>query len=132
MKRHSQTSGFTLLELTCALFVITTAGFGALQLYNVGLERIMEIGELDVATETLRNEMEHTRLLPFDQLQDREGFTNPSPALDRLHEATVAIEVSEVSPSLKVVNVTLRWQSRHGRWITRSLATRVASQEARQ
>lgn len=86
MRRHDN-RGFTLLELTCALFIITVAGFGAIQLYSIGLDKIMMMREYDVAA------------------------------------------APGGPPGLKEVTVTLRWQSRHGRWITRSLTTLIADKD---
>jgi prepilin-type N-terminal cleavage/methylation domain-containing protein len=127
MKRHRSNSGFTLIELTCALFIVTTAGFGAIQLYSIGIDKILEMREFDVATELLRNEMEQIRTLSFDAVANRDSLYNPSPASESLHKAEGAVRITDAAAGLKEVTVTLRWQARHGRWITRSLTTRIAN-----
>ncbi len=128
----TQRGGFTLLELVCALFVLTLAGFGAIQLYNVAYGKILEMREFDVATEVLRSEMEQLHTLPFDAIASREGQSNVSPALESLDEPIVAVEVEDVDIGLKEVAVSLRWQGRQGRWMTRTLTTRIANPEAGQ
>lgn len=125
-QRLDRNRGFTLLELTCALFIITVAGFGTIQLYNVGVNKILVMQELDVASELLRNEMETLRAMPFDMVTSGDTLSNPSAALTALHRPETTIRVADLSPGLKEVSVTLKWQSRHGRWIERALVTRVA------
>lgn len=130
MRRRNRESGFTLLELTCALFVITVAGFGAIQLYSVGIGQIMVMREYDAAAAVLRSEMETLRARPFTEVTDGMAFMAPVPE-EVLHapETSVAVSPGPVA-GLKDVTVSLRWQSRHGRWITRSLATRIAARDA--
>lgn len=130
MQRRNRESGFTLLELTCALFVITVAGFGAIQLYSVGIGQIMVMREYDAASAVLRSEMETLRAQPFEAISDGMAFTAPVPE-EVLHapEASVAVAPGPVA-GLKDVTVRLRWQSRYGRWITRSLTTRIADRGA--
>jgi hypothetical protein len=129
-RTHKKNGGFSLLELTCALFIITTAGFGSIQLYHVGLDRIMAMREFDVATEVLRSELEQVRALPYTEIISREDLSDPTPAIESLHGATGSTEVIERGLGLKEVTVALRWQGRHGRWITRKLSTRIADRRA--
>lgn len=128
-QRQNQNRGFTLLELTCALFIITVAGFGTIQLYNVGVNKILVMQELDVASELLRNEMETLRAAPFDTVTSGNTLTNPSAAFTALHRPEATIKVADLTPGLKEVSVSLKWQSRHGRWIERALTTRIARKE---
>lgn len=122
--RHNH--GFSLLELTCALFVITVAGFGSIQLYSIGMDKIVMMREYDIATEVLRNEMEQLRAEPCSALGVRTVFEAASPALEGLHRPETAIQALDRAPGLKEVTVSLRWQSRHGRWIGRELTTLIA------
>ena len=127
MPKRPNNGGFTLLELTCALFVITVAGFGAIQLYSIGLDKMAEMREHDVALEVLRNELELLRAQPFAALADGMPPAAATPVLESLHEPALAVAVADGgAPGLKEVSVTLRWQSRHGRWIGRSLTTLIA------
>jgi prepilin-type N-terminal cleavage/methylation domain-containing protein len=126
--RHNQ-RGFTLLELTCALFVITTAGFGAIQLYSIGMDNITMMREYDVSTEVLRNAVEQLRARPYEDLVDGMPIEAPSPAMESLHKATLSVAISEPPggpPGLKALHLTLRWQSLHGREIERELDTLIA------
>lgn len=122
--------GFSLLELTCAIFVVTVAGFGSIQLYSVGMDKIIMMREYDVATSELRNEVERLRSLPFDSVADGMAVSPPSTALATLYEPVLAIKTSERSPGLKAVEVSLAWKSRGGRTITRKLTTLIADHGA--
>jgi len=127
MLKNSKRAGFTLLELTCALFVITVAGFGAIQLYSIGLDKMAEMRENDVALEALRNEIELIHAQPFSALADGMAPAVAAPTLESLHKPALSVAVADGGvPGLKEVTVTLRWQSRHGRWIGRSLTTLIA------
>lgn len=131
MARLNQNGGFTLLELTCALFIITTAGFGAIQLYSVGMDHIVEMRECDAAVEGLRNAMELLRAQPFEKMEEADVFAAATPALASLHEPKTTVSVSAGDlPGLKEVTVSVRWQSLHGRWMERSLTTLVAEKSA--
>lgn len=122
--------GFTLLELVCALFIITTAGFGALQLYHIGIDKTKVVAEHDIATSILKGEMERLRTVPFADLSRHEAFAAMPPEAAVLHEPEGFLDMEQVMPGLTSVTVTLRWQSRHGRWVTRSLTTRIANKGA--
>lgn len=131
MRTRKCDTGFTLLELTCALFVITVAGFGAIQLYTLGLDKIAEMREFDVASEVLRNEIEVLRARPFASLEDGMALQSSTPAMESLHRPEMKVAVAPGAvPGLKEVTVSLHWQSRHGRFIERSLATRIAAKGA--
>lgn len=127
MRKRQNNRGFTLLELTCALFVISVAGFGAIQMYSIGMDKILAMREGDVALAVLRSELELLRAQPFDALAARTDFQAANPALETLYHAEAAITVGDSdTPGLKTVTVSLRWQSRSGRWIARSLTTLIA------
>lgn len=124
--RQKDNRGFSLLELTCAIFVVTVAGFGSIQLYSVGMDKIVMMREYDVATAELRNEVERLRAMPFETIADGMAVSAPSTALATLYEPILAIKASERSPGLKAVEVSLAWKSRGGRTITRKLDTLIA------
>jgi hypothetical protein len=127
---RARNGGFSLLELTCALFVVTVAGFGSIQLYSIGMSKIVMMREYDVATVTLRNEVERLRALPFASIADGMAVSPPSAALETLHEPVLAVKASERAPGLREVAVTLTWESRGGRSITRELTTLIADKGA--
>lgn len=122
--RHNR--GFSLLELTCAIFVVTVAGFGSIQLYSVGMDKIIMMREYDVATSELRNEVERLRSLSFDSVSDGMAVSPPSAAMATLSEPLLTVAATERSPGLKAVEVSLAWKSRGGRTITRKLMTLIA------
>ena len=125
-RKRGRNAGFSLLEFTCALFVITVAGFGSIQLYSIGMNKIVMMREYDAATATLRNEVERLRALPYEALADGMAASSSPADLETLHEPVVAINVSERAPGLREVAVALTWQSRGGRSITRELTTLIA------
>lgn len=128
-RARSRNGGFSLLELTCALFVVTVAGFGSIQLYSIGMDKIVMMREYDVATSELRNEVERLRALPFAALADAMAVSPPSAARETLHEPAMTIASAERAPGLREVAVTLTWQSRGGRTIARELTTLIADKE---
>ena len=130
MKTLKPNSGISLIEITCALFIVTVAGFGALQLYNVGFDKILEMQEIDLALEVVRNEMELIHAQPFATMESHDTLTGNPPVLESLHKATGSVHVSDAGPGLKEVTVILRWQSRHGRMMDRSLTTYIADRGA--
>ena len=130
MRTLRNNSGISLIEITCALFIVTVAGFGAIQLYNVGFDKILEMQEFDLALEVARNEMEVIHAQPFSAIESRDSLVSNPPVLESLHKAAGSVHVSDAGTGLKKITVTLRWQSRHGRMIDRSLTTYIADRGA--
>jgi len=128
-RSRARNGGFSLLELTCALFVVTVAGFGSIQLYSIGMSKIVMMREYDVAAVTLRNEVERLRAMPFGSIADGMEVSPPSAALETLHEPTLTLAISDRAAGLKEVVVGLTWESRGGRSITRELTTLIADKE---
>jgi len=127
---RARNGGFSLLELTCAIFVVTVAGFGSIQLYSLGMGKITMMREYDMATVTLRNEVERLRAMPFASITDGMAVSAPPATLETLYEPALAIKTSERAPGLKEVALALTWQSRGGRSITRELTTLIADKGA--
>lgn len=126
-RRTTRAGGFSLMELLCALAIVSTAGFGSLQMYNVGLEKIATAREAEIALAVLRNEMESLRAVPYEALVDRDQPMGSVPLPAELPGAEVTVRTEEAMPGLKTVTVTLRWQHRKGRWMSRALSTRMAA-----
>ena len=121
--------GFSLLELTTALFILTVGIFGVFRLFNFGMDRLRALDEAAIATEAVQNELEALRTTPTATLQDGEQqFTIPNPALDRLWLADTKISVSPASDGvvgLKQVEISIRWINRNGGRAERSVTTLI-------
>ena len=122
--------GFTLLELTCAIFVISVGLFGILHIYLQGIDKMQAINEYETALCALSNEMETLRTVPFDALELGDGlpFRSETPGLEHLHlaETLCFIAAEEDGAALKRVTVRIRWIGEHGRRIEKELTTLIA------
>ena len=109
--------GHTLLELTCALFVISVGLFGVIHIYLSGLEKMNAINEYETALCALHNE-------PGEGLP----FLSETPGMERLYlaEAQTCITAENDSAALKRVTVRIRWIGEHGRRIEKKLTTLIA------
>lgn len=123
-------NGFTLVELTCALFVISVGLFGVIHIYMRGMEKMNAINEYETALCALNNEMETLRATSWELLEPGEDlpFQSETPGVERLHlaEARTCIAVENGSMALKRVTVRIRWTGEHGRRIEKELTTFIA------
>ena len=129
---RARKAGFSLMEITCALFVITVGVFGALQMYSLALEKTRAVNEYAIAASVLQNEMETLRALPFEQLADGDTlpFRSATPAVEKLVKAKTSVAVrdrSEGTPGLKEVRVSVAWTGDQGRRIEKTLTTLIAN-----
>ncbi|MCC6143412.1 MAG: hypothetical protein IT368_06370 [Candidatus Hydrogenedentes bacterium] len=136
MKHHlHQNGGFTLLELTVSLFVVTAGVFGAIQLYLHTLDGSRALDEYAIAHRILSAEMETLRALPSADLAEGHGmaFFDPSPEIDKLMHAAPAIDVTAVPevPGLFEVHVHISWTGQHGRRIEKALVSYIAGDAPR-
>jgi Tfp pilus assembly protein PilV len=120
-------AGFSLLELTTALFILVVGIFGVFHLFFFGLDRMRTIDEAAIATQAVQNELEVLRTTPFSLLQDgARAFTSPNPALDQLHLADTKVTVSPTPDGtigLKKIEISIRWITENGRRAERSITT---------
>ena len=127
-------AGFSLVELMCAIFVVTAGGFGALQLYMTAIERTGATHDYTLVNRALVNEIETRRALPFDALLAGEGqaFLSAGPVLEGLDEPEATVSVVDRSPGtagLKEVRVRIEWTMEHRRRVTKELVTLIARKE---
>ena len=128
---RNRTSGFTLIELMAALFVLTFGMFGVVQMYDFGLDKILMLRESATATRLVRNEIEMLRGRPFAELTDRENapFAGPTPGLEDLVNGTPAVTIrpyGDPGLGLKEVTVSLRWTGDNARTMERTTTTLIA------
>mgnify|MGYP001496035593 CR=1 FL=1 len=130
-RRQPPRAGFSLFELTCALFVITTGIFGVIQLYTLGLDKTKAANEYAIARTAIDNEIETLRALPFDELKNgrTESFRSRTPALEKLVNAKGIVVITDRTGDtrgLKQVEVILRWKGEYGRLIEKSMTTLIS------
>lgn len=133
VNRQSAISGYTLLELVAALFVLTVGMMGTVTTYHFGLEKIRAMRESAIAVRAAQNEVETLRATPFRDLTDRENapFISASPDLDQLVHGTPAVTIrSQSGLPLKEVAVSVRWSGDNGRTITKRVTTLIADKES--
>jgi Tfp pilus assembly protein PilV len=134
MKRISKTGqrGSFLLEVTCAVFIITFGVMGVLQGHMVVWDKTKALQENAIAERALQNEMEYRRAQSFDALQNAEAaaFLSNTPELEKLHAAKAVVIIGDAGvPGLKEVTLRLRWRGEHGRLIEKSLSTLMARKD---
>ncbi len=137
-RRYSRSSaGFSLLELTAALFVLAIGLLGTLQMYNVLAAKLLYVQETEVAGRLLNTEIETLRAMPFAQLSDRENtpFVSQPAGAENLVNLTTRLSI-QPDPSanlhLKHITATVLWTGENGRTIAKSAATLIANKEVAQ
>ena len=125
--RLTSSGGFSLLELTTALFILVVGLFGVFQLFHFGLDRMRTLDEAAIAVQAVQNELEVLRTTPFSSLQDGErAFAVADPALERLVRAETRVAISPAPDGiagLKKIDVSIRWITENGRQAERSVTT---------
>lgn len=124
-------AGFSLLELTAAIFVLTVGMFGAVQMYHVGVSKAGAVREAATAATAIDNELETLRATPFEALENGEHgqFVSETPALNSLFKAQPKVLIADYDaehPDLKRVTVSVRWVGEHGRGIEKGVTTLIA------
>jgi Tfp pilus assembly protein PilV len=119
-----------LLEITCALFILTAGLFGVLQMYSNALSHTRYMIEDDLASAILENEIETLHALGFHALSSgRHSLQSEAAGLERLHDAEAYIEVTPTAGAdryARTVTLTVRWQAHTGRMVEKQLATIIA------
>jgi hypothetical protein len=120
--------GFSLLEITCTLFVLTAGLFSAITVFHRQHDHARTLMEKTIALDAAANEIELLRAAPFDSYG--EGNLPPRgahPALDRLHNAELRLHVRATDmPALREVTAHMRWTGAGGRTIEAALTTLIA------
>ena len=123
--------GFSLLELLCAIFVISTGLTVALCGHFSSRDHLRENEARLMALTALENELETLRALPYSHLSTGAGqaFQSGNPMLDRLVDAACVTAIEEKAPGLKRVQVAIRWRGGEGRTKSETLSTLIADKE---
>lgn len=126
--RHD--AGFTILELTTAMFILIVGLFGTITLFHFGISKLHALDEAAIAAQAVQNELEIVRSTPFAALELGERTVAVAdPALARLHLADTKVTISPGpgdAPGLKQVTVSVRWIAENGRRSERTVTTLVA------
>lgn len=134
-RRTSRCSGYSLIELTAAMFVFATALLGTVQMYNVIAGKLFHVRESEIAAGAVNAEIETLRALPFSQLADRENasFVSQPRGIENLVNFTTRLTIrpyQDPKLNLKEVTATVVWTGEHGRQIEKSAMTLIADKEA--
>ena len=128
-------AGFTLIELTAALFILTVGILGVIQMFHYGIAKMHAVNENAIVVRALQNEIETLRSLPFDELIEvRDApFRSVTPELGKLvnTRALVTIETEPDNARLQRVTASVAWSGEHGRTIRKSLTTLIADKGGR-
>lgn len=127
MKR-GEARGFSLLELSTAMFVLGIGMAGVFVSFYRGIDGIKATQESHIAMRTLENEIEYRRSLPFDEMTAgaEETFLSRTPESDRLVNAARTVTIEAAREGLLSIRVAIRWTGENGRSIEKSLTTFIA------
>lgn len=120
-------AGFSLLELSCAIFVLTVGVFGVIQMFYFGLNKVRAISDANVAMRAIQNEVETLRAVPFSELVPGiAGFRSETPEIERFVEPRQEVRIEEAGTALKRVAVSVAWTGDNGRRIEKDVITLIA------
>jgi Tfp pilus assembly protein PilV len=124
--------GTSLIELTCAVFLLTLGIFGALTLHLRAMDGTRGLQQQAVALDAVRNEIETLRAADFASLSPgvEQPFRTADSLTSRLFDGrgTVAISATPV-PDLVEVSAEVLWKADTGRRARVTLSTRIARKE---
>ncbi len=122
--------GFSLIELTCAMAVVSIGLGGVLHIYLHGIEKMRAVDEYETALCVLNNEIETLRAQSWDALEPGAGLPfRSAPLIEGLHLAETQVTIQDAfngQPGLKQATARIRWIGEHGRPIEKELTTLIA------
>jgi prepilin-type N-terminal cleavage/methylation domain-containing protein len=128
----SRKSGFTLVEVMCALTVLILVFLSSMAAVTIGF-RLLEDARLStLSSQVLQSEMENLRLKNWTQLSALPASgsftveTNLNTA--SFNRFTCSRAISDVRADLKEVSLQLSWRSMDGRLHTRRYVTYIAKE----
>ncbi len=125
IKKSSTETGFSLVELVCALSVISVGFFGILHLMHIALNHTRALQEYRVAHEIIENTLEELRSEAYETMEAG-VFPLDQATLEEsgLHLAEGSLSIQAHPDSLVwEITVKLRWVGDKGRVIQRQLST---------
>lgn len=123
--------GYTVLEVTCAITVLTVCAFGLMQTYIWGMRAAKEAREEMLVSRLMANELEAWRAASPQSLvpggaQPMRGLAKEAETLENLHGAVRVSPHTQGAPGLLEVRVRVRWMGTGHRNMQREATTLVA------
>ena len=120
--------GFSLLELTAALSLLTLGVSGTIQMYFFSVAKTQAIQEGTIAFRAATNEVEALRGQPFSELEPvaERPFVTNTPELVTLHQAHSTVQILDRSSegvALREIAARVTWVGEHGRRIEKRVTT---------
>lgn len=103
--------GFSLAELLMALLILSVVITTSMAAFVERNRRQQQAKEIIVAYQALANESEYWRRIDFEKLEDRLEFRSDTDILGALGGYATIVAVTQTSPNVKNVTLTIRWMS---------------------
>jgi prepilin-type N-terminal cleavage/methylation domain-containing protein len=118
--RHGRNAGFTLIEVLLALAILTIVILTSLAVFLERNKRLQQASDLIRAYQSLANEAEMQRHVPYGMLKTKADFLSDTAVkadflsdtavLAPLAPYTTDVEVVQKSPGVKRVSLIIRWK----------------------
>ncbi|HUW62704.1 MAG TPA: hypothetical protein VMZ06_16980 [Candidatus Bathyarchaeia archaeon] len=136
MPHHGYAAGFSLIEMTAALFVLGAGLLGTVQMYQFAIAKIQTMRESEIAARAVEEEIEALRAMPFKALEPGEelDFFSKPVDLDKLADAALQLSIRphpDAALELKEVTAIVRWRGENGRLMEKDLTTFIAAKDDR-
>ena len=129
---HTANAGISLLEVLCALTLITAGVFASMQVFHQSADHTLALAQEQRALRIMENEIERLRATPFDQmpLGEERPLLSAMDELAPLPNAVGAVRIAAHAElaGLREVTVKVTWSGTNARRITRSLTTLLAEE----
>ena len=103
--------GFSLAELLMALLILSVVITTSMAAFVERNRRQQQAREIIVAYQALANESEYWRRVDFDKLEQNLEFHSDTDILGALGGYATVVSVTQTSPNVKNVTLTIRWMS---------------------
>lgn len=103
--------GYSLIEVIAAFAVLTVIILVSLTAFLERNKRLAQANELIRAYQSLANEAEMQRNVPYDELESGTTFLSPTDVLAPMAPFTTKVDVSLRSPGVKNVSLIIQWKN---------------------
>ena len=103
--------GFSLAELLMALLILSVVITTSMAAFIERNRRQQQAREIIVAYQALANESEYWRRFDFERLEENLAFHSDTDILAALGGYATVVSVTQTSPNVKNVTLTIRWMS---------------------
>ncbi len=120
-------TGYTLVETVVSVALAGIAITALMLSMSSGIYFSDDNHLRQYALNALREEIEIVRTAAFDDVEDMDGDAFTNDQIDKLREGSGAIDVADsLGDDIKVVTLTVSWETRGGATKTESLTTRIS------